>query len=120
MKVDPRLEKISPNWYRRIKRAKTVGGLLRKITLKIGIMEHTLNLKDYPSCIVGEAFDFSEAYRFKAFNDNTQNCKKCYSISQRFPWGPSHSWQNNSLSYFRRVVKEFCNHVEKDHGVNLN
>ena len=69
--------------------------------------------------MVAEGFNFDDVYN-KDKQNHDLNCRKCTSISQRIVYPIKHHWRENSLKYFQRVIKEYCNHIERDHGVILN
>lgn len=124
MLIDKRLRSISPLWYARITKAKSLNGLLRRQDVdrhfKLYDREVTLDITKYHGCMVGEAFDFDDVYNESKQKDHVLNCKKCTSISQRVAHPIRNPNSYNAKKYFQRVVKEFCNHIEKIHGVNLS
>ena len=123
MLVDKRLRSISPLWFARITKAKTLSGLLRKQEVKkhslLYQQDVTLDITSYKNCVVAEGFDFDDVYNKDKQMNHDLNCKKCTSISQRVVYPIKHSWQESSKKYFQRVIREFCNHIERDHGVIL-
>ncbi len=123
MKIDQRLRSISPLWYARFTSSKSLSGLLRKKEVqqhsKLYKQAVTLDIQSYKCCMVAEGFDFDDIYN-KDKQNHDLNCRKCTSISQRIVYPIKHHWRENSLKYFQRVIKEYCNHIERDHGVILN
>jgi len=123
MKIDRRLRSISPLWYERFTKSKTLSGLLRKKEVqkhsKLYKQAVTLDITSYKCCMVAEGFDFDDVYN-KEKQNHDLNCRKCTSISQRIVYPIKHHWRTDSLKYFQRVIKEFCNHIERDHGVILS
>jgi len=120
MEVDQRLQQVAPEWFKRFKRARGVTSLMTKKDVQLGPTTQTLDLSKYESCMVGEAFYFSRDYNPNTFDSHANQCKKCTSISERITWGPKHSWMSNAVKYHLKVIKEFCIHLEKDHGVEFN
>jgi len=118
--IDPRLLQISPHWYRRFLKTKTLSGLKRaeKIHIDLGHSED-LNLEHYGSCMVGEAYGFGSIYENKMLPFNKENakyCKRCTSISKRIWYPVKKPYTPNAEKYLKRVIKEFCTHVEREHG----
>lgn len=120
MIVDQRLKLFAPNWFKRISRSKSIGGLLKKSNIMRGISEQKLDLQSYPDCIVGEAYNFTDSYRTSFAYPTRKTCKKCESIAKRVTYGPKNPWLDSSKKYFQRVIREFCNHIEKVHGKKLS
>ena len=124
MLIDRRLRSISPLWFARITKAKTLSGLLRKQDVKQDFkmyeLSKTLDIQAYSGCMVAESYGFDDVYNEEKQRSSDLNCKKCTSISQRVVYPIKHHWQDSSKKYFQREIKEFCNHVERDHGVNLS
>ncbi len=123
MLVDKRLRSISPLWYERITKSKSLNGLLRKLEVqqhfKLYQQPVTLDIQQYRNCIVAEPFGFDDVYNEKKQMNHSLNCKKCTSISQRVAHPIKNPNSYNSKKYFQRVIREFCNHIERIHGVDL-
>jgi len=117
MIVDKRLRKIAPLWFERINRSKTLHGLLPQKILKeshlLFSQERTLDITSFNCCMVGEAYEFDAIYK----SDGELRCNKCTSIAERVVYPIKNSYRKDSVSYFQRVIREFCNHLEKDHHV---
>ena len=124
MLVDKRLRSISPLWYERITKAKSLNSLLRKQEVqqhfKLYDLPVTLDILQYPNCIVAEPFGFDDVYNEKKQMNHSLNCKKCTSISQRVAHPIKNPNSYNANKYFQRVIREFCNHIERIHGVVLS
>ncbi len=124
MLIDKRLRSISPLWFARITKAKSMSGLLRKQEVKkhfkLYQQDVTLDIQSYKGCMVAEGFDFDDVYNKDKQVDHDLNCRKCTSIAQRVVYPIKHHWHSDSKKYFQRVIREFCNHIERDHGVNLS
>jgi len=122
MKVDQRLRSISPLWFARFSSAKSLSSLL----IKKEVQQHsklykqavTLDIQSYSCCMVAEGFGFDDIYNEEKHKHDL-NCKKCTSISQRIVYPIKNNWREDSLKYFQKVIKEYCNHIERDHGVIL-
>lgn len=69
MKVVRGLKTIAPRWAQKIKSKKTMDELL----LPCVIDSHTLDIKDYCNCIVGEANNFSAFYQCEICNSYSMN-----------------------------------------------
>ena len=124
MKIDQRLRSISPLWYARFSKAKSLSGLFRKKEVKqhskLYNQDVTLDITSYRCCMVGEGFDFDDVYNKDKQSNHDLNCRKCTSIAERIVYPIRQHWRDNSLKYFNRVIKEYCNHIERDHGVILS
>ena len=123
MRVDGRLRSLSPLWYARIRKTKTLNGLLKKYESKqvhqIFSETKILDIKEYHGCMVGEAYGFDDVYNSAKQTNHDLNCKKCVSISQRVVHPIKNPNSYNAEKYFKRVIKEFCNHCERQHGADL-
>ena len=123
MRVDGRLRSLSPLWYARIRSVKTLHGLLRKYETKevhkLFTETKLLNIKEFNGCMVGEAYGFDDIYNEKKHEGHDLNCKKCTSIAQRVYYPIKNPQAYNAEKYFKRVIKEFCNHAERQHGAVL-
>jgi len=123
MKIDRRLRFISPLWFARFEKSKTLRGLLRKQEVqqhsKLYQQAVTLDITSYKCCMVAEGFDFDDVYNKEKQTNHDLNCKKCTSISQRIVYPIKNFWHEGSVKYFQRVIREYCNHIERDHGVVL-
>jgi hypothetical protein len=124
MKIDRRLRSISPLWFARITKAKSLSGLLRKKEVKKHFVLYqqdvTLDIQSYKGCMVAEGFDFDDVYNKDKQMNHALNCNKCTSIAERVVYPIKHHWRTNSIKYFQRVIREYCNHIERDHGVVLS
>jgi len=117
MEIDARLEKISPLWYGKIIRGRTLKGLLRKTRVRVGLVMRELDLTVYASCMVGESYLFDRSYT-NSLNATGNYCKKCLAFSDEVVVAPRNP-PTMVISDFQDVIKNFCDHVEKDHGVSL-
>lgn len=124
MLIDKRLRSISPLWYARITKAKSLSGLLRKKEVQRHFPLYqqaiTLDIQSYKGCMVAEPFDFDDVYNKEQQMNHDLNCNKCTSISQRVVYPIRKHWRTDSTKYFKRVIREYCNHIERDHGVYLS
>jgi len=119
LNIDPRLEKISPLWYQKILRCKTLKGLLRKTTVQNGLITRKLDLADYGCCMVGESYGFDKGYCNESmFNPNPTYCKECFKFSETVII-PSRDIDNYEIKNFQVIISDFLDHVEKVHGVKL-
>ena len=115
MKVDARLEDISPKWYKALLGIRSVSGFLKKRHVLIGLSEQTLDASSYASCMVGEAYMFNRNYENSLLEEK---CRKCTSLANNF----NATWHDNSqrkIAEIERVIVRFCNHVEDDHDLRL-
>src|SRR3972149_1388500 len=62
MKIDKRLELVSPNWYKKITNAKSLKQLLRKTHVSIDGLKQSLDLALPAYCVIGESHNFSAGY----------------------------------------------------------
>lgn len=124
MKVDQRLRSLSPLWYERISKAKSLRSLRRKYNVdeihNLFTESRTLDIEAFEGCMVGEAYMFDKSY----INDHSEiKCKKCMSIAQRvfYPIRNVNHFvdKETGIKYFQRVIREFCNHAERKHGAQL-
>lgn len=80
MKVDPRLRSISPLWFERFNKAKSLSGLLRKKDVtkhsKLYNQDVTLDITSYKCCMVAEGFDFDDVYNKDKQSNHALNCRK--------------------------------------------
>ena len=120
MKIDQRLRSISPLWYERFRKSKSLSGLLRKKEVQkhfnLYQLPVTLDIQSYKGCMVAEGFDFDDVYNKEKQVNEDLNCRKCTSIAQRIVYPIKHHWRTDSIKYFQRVIREYCNHIERDHG----
>lgn len=119
MIIDKRLRKLSPLWYKKISRVKTLKGLLRKTTVRQGLVVRELDLASYGCCMIGEAFGFDRAYinEPKMFG-NPQYCKTCFALSDAVIVPPRNS-DTMTIGDFQKIITKFCDHVEKVHGITF-
>jgi len=117
MEIDARLEKISPLWFKKISTIRTLKGLLRKTIVRDGLTTRKLDLTVYGCCMVAEPFGFSRSY-MQTMNDEDY-CKTCLAFSDQVAVAPRNP-ETNTIADFQDVIKYFCDHVEKDHGVVLS
>lgn len=116
MKIDQRLERIAPLWFKRIKRVRTVKGLLRKQTVRNGLTTATLDIEAYGCCMVGESYGFTRGYEQTL---NQDNCSECEKYSNRVVISPRYPNRTDAERRFQETIKEFLDHIELEHGVNL-
>lgn len=120
MKVDQRLRSLSPLWYERISKAKSLRALRKHLEVdeihNLFTKTRTLDMERFECCMVGEPYDFDKSYSNKS---DDMFCKKCYSIAQRVFHPIKNPSSYNAENYFKRVIREFCNHAERKHGAQL-
>ena len=121
MLVDQRLRSLSPLWYARISKAKSLRSLRRKFDVdevhNLFTKSRTLDMERFECCMVGEPYDFDKSYANKG---DQIYCKKCHSIAQRVFHPIKNPNSYNAENYFKRVIREFCNHAQRKHGAILD
>lgn len=113
MKVPKCLNKISPQWAEKIRKAKKLQDLFT--------IENGLNLNDQRYCIVGEARLFNDNYTQGGFGF----CKKCNDLCNAFAHNASSNpmtFPNNKkldgLSY-SKLIEMFCKHMRLKHKKDI-
>ena len=115
MIVDPRLFNISPFWARQLQRIRGVSGLKRPHE-PTNLSGKTMKMSNYSCCVVGEAYGFEQSYQ-TSFNSK-RKCKTCNSIASNFLVFKNESTEH-AIPRFEKLIVQFCNHVERYHGVSL-
>lgn len=115
MIVDPRLTNISPLWADVLTRINSVSGLLKKRYVAFRLTTKKLDITDYSFCMIGEANGFDRRY-LKTYENGCSDCDKianAFNVSRK---------DKNEIEIPRieKVIVEFCDHVEKYHGVHLS
>lgn len=123
MKVDQRLEQVSPKWFNTFTNAKSMksirGNKPRIIDINNGGYGYNNgpdgsegNLQDFRSCVVGEACDGLSNYG---------NCRDCAKHSDAIGSiaGGIRDGRGSRKQQLLKEIKEFCDHYEVIHDPTI-
>ena len=73
----------------------------------------TLDIDQFASCIVGEAYHLTNVYEHNA---NHEGCDECTQIAQKFPQiMGSIAFEEEDEIVMVDTIQEFCDHVKENH-----